>query len=325
MLILILAFQKIMNMNKSVSSLSVILGLILSLGACKKSNNDATPSPKNPNTAPAASIDRFSAAAGHLQVRTASNGLPAPNQPVNFDKGPFITQGLSPTGGVIWYYNFDIQPVTPAPIYVFVTGAQNTPVQGQNNVVDVVPGNAGYNDFWQINMVTVPNNYVANTVTSYQEIMANGYTITPTDQLVNCPVVPQGSTASMRLPAGSSTALELGWYKDSVIYYFNFAERSITTNSMGQVPVIPIYVSFNINPNLPNGGPASGFKTAPGTIQTHNVVTALPSDAFYTPLWAVAVFDSNSFDSVTNETSAMAAPLLVPNAGTVNCPVVGIQ
>jgi hypothetical protein len=312
-------------MNKSVSSLTVVLGLIVVLGSCKKSNNNQAVSAKNPNTAPAAWIDRFSSAAGHLQVRTASNGLPGPNQPVNFDKLPFITQGLSRTGGVIWYYNFDLQPTNPAPIYVFVKGAQNTPVQGQNNVVNVIPGATGYNDFWQINMVTVPNNYVANTVTSYQEIMANGYTITPTNQLVNCPVVPQGSTASMRLPAGSGTGLELGWYKDSVIYYFNFAERSITTNSMGQIPVIPIFVSFNINPNQPNGGPASGFKTVPGTTQTHNVITALPSDSYYTPLWAVAVYDNNSFDSVTNESSAAAAPLLVPNAGNVNCPVVGVQ
>jgi len=312
-------------MNKSVSSLSVVLGLIVSLESCKKSNNNPAISAKDPNTAPADWIDRFSSAAGHLQVRTASNGLPSPNQPVNFDQAPFITQGLSPTGGVIWYYNFDIQSINPAPIYVFVKGAQNTAVQGQNNVVNVIPGDAGYNDFWQINMVTVPDSYVANTVTSYQEIMANGYTITPTNRLVNCPVVPQGSTASMRLPAGSDTGLELGWFQDSVIHYFNFAERSVTSNSMGQIPVIPIFVSFNINPNQPNGGPASGFKTEPGTTQTHNVITALPSDSYYTPLWAVAVYDNNSFDSVTNESSAAAAPLLVPNAGNVNCPVVGVQ
>ncbi|HEV3325102.1 MAG TPA: hypothetical protein VG052_05835 [Puia sp.] len=310
-------------MYKSVTSLTVILGLAVTLGSCKKNNSTPAASPKDPNTAPAAWIDRFSSAAGHLQVRTSTNGLPGPNQPVNFDQGPFITQGLSPTGGVIWYYNFDLQTATPAPIYVFYK--QSGPVTGQNNVVDVTPGVAGYNDFWLINKVTVPDNYVANSVTSYQEIMAAGYTITPTSQLVNCPVVPKGSTATKRLPAGSDAGLEVGWYKDSVIYYFNFAEKSITTNANNQVPVIPIFVSFNINPNEPNGGPASGFKTEPGTTQTHNVITALPSDSYYTPLWAVAVYDNNSFNSVTNATTAAAAPLLVPNAGNVNCPVVAIQ
>ena len=129
----------------------------------------------------------------------------------------------------------------------------------------------------------------------------------------------------MALLASSDPGLTTGWYKDQVVYYFNFAEKGLTTTSNGQVPVIPIFVSFNINPNQPNGGPGSGFMTEPGSQQTHNVVTALPSDSFYTPLWAVAVYDNNSFNSVKDETSAMAAPLLVPNAGDVNCPVVSVQ
>jgi hypothetical protein len=313
-------------MLKSVTSSLALFGLIVTVGSCKKNSSSPAPTPKDPNTAPAAWIDRFSSAAGHLQVRTSTNGLPPANEPVNFDQGPFITQGLSPTGGTIWYYNFDIHPSTPAPIYAFFRNS-GAAVKGQNNVVDVIPGVNEYNDFWQINMVTVPDSYVANTVTSYQEIVANGYKVTATNQLVNCPIVPKGSAATMRLPAGSSTGLDLGWYKDSVVYYFNFAERSITTDANGKVPVIPIYVSFNINPNPgdPNSGPASGFKTEPGTSQTHNVITALPSDSYYTPLWAVAVYDNNSFASVTNQTQAMNAPQLVPNAGTVNCPVVGIK
>ena len=312
-------------MKKIFATVSVILGVMALLASCKKSNSSSSPAPRDPNTAQQASIDRFSSSAGHLQVRTATNGLPAANAPVNFDQGPFITQGFSPTGSVVQYYNFDIQPVTPAPIYVFYQSGQTNPVTGQYNVIDVIPGDSGYNDFWQIYNVTVPDNYVANTVTSYQEIMAAGYAITPTNTLVNCPVVPKGSTASKRLPAGSDPGLTTGWYKDEVVYYFNFAEKALTTTSNGQVPVIPIYVSFNINPNQPNGGPGSGFMTEPGSQQTHNVVTAVPSDSFYTPLWAVAVYDNNSFSSVKDETSAMAAPLLVPNAGDVNCPVVSVQ
>src|SRR5579871_4160514 len=107
-------------MLKSVTSLFALFGLIVSVGSCKKSTSSPASTPKDPNTAPAAWIDRFSSAAGHLQVRTSTNGLPAGNEPVNFDQGPFITQGLSPSGGTIWYYNFDLQSATPAPIYAFV-------------------------------------------------------------------------------------------------------------------------------------------------------------------------------------------------------------
>jgi hypothetical protein len=314
-----------MIMNRIVSAVPVIAGLIVSLASCKKNSNSTTATAKDPNTAPQASIDRFSSTAGHLQVRTASNGLPAANAAVNFDQAPFITRGFTPTGGVVDYYNFDIQPAVPAPIYVFFKSGQTTSVAGQNNVIDVIPGDAGYNDFWQVYMVTVPANYVANSVTSYQEIVANGYTVTKTNALVNCPVVPKGSTATKRYPAGSDASLTLGWYKDQVVYYFNFAEKSLSVNTSGQVPVIAIYVTFNINPGQPNGGPGSGFKMEPGSNQTHNVITAIPSDAGYTPLWSVAVYDNNSFNTVKDLPTAAAAPLLVPNAGNVNCPVVNIQ
>jgi hypothetical protein len=138
-------------------------------------------------------------------------------------------------------------------------------------------------------------------------------------------VVPKGSTAAKRYPAGSDASLTTGWYKDMAVYYFNFFEKALTVTSSGQVPVAGIYVTFNINPNQPNGGPASGFMTEPGSVQTHNVITALPADAGYSPLWAVTVYDNNSFSSVKDVTTAAAAPVLVPNAGNVNCPVVSVQ
>jgi len=89
------------------------------------------------------------------------------------------------------YYNFDLQPTTPAPIWLFFKNGQSSPIPGQN-IINVLPGEAGYNDFWQVNKVAVPDNYVPNTITSYQELMASGYPITKTSDLVNCPVVPKG-------------------------------------------------------------------------------------------------------------------------------------
>ena len=64
------------------------------------------PSPLDPSTAPKVAVDRFSEDAGTLFVRDGSNGLPAANVPIDFDQGPFITQGLSPMGDIVRYYNF---------------------------------------------------------------------------------------------------------------------------------------------------------------------------------------------------------------------------
>ena len=121
--------------------------------------------PLNPDQAPIAAVDRFSNKAAHLQVRTADNHLPGPNDPVDFDAGPFITQGLSPTTGKpVRYYNFDVQNTTPAPVYVLYREGEDKPVAGQLDIIDTLPGEKGYNDFRQVWKVRVPKDYVANTI-----------------------------------------------------------------------------------------------------------------------------------------------------------------
>ena len=98
-----------------------------------------------------------------LFVRTATYGMPAANAPIDMDTGPFVTTGFGPAGQHIKYYNFDVQPVGPAPIFVLIRDGWGSAVVNQLDIVDVIPGQAGYNDFWQIMKVTVPKDYVART------------------------------------------------------------------------------------------------------------------------------------------------------------------
>jgi hypothetical protein len=270
------------------------------------------------------SVDRFSDAFAHLFKRSANPSFPAPNAPIDCDQGPFITHGLGPDGEKVVYYNFDVLPTTPAPIYVLFAGADQ--VQGQLNIIDVLPGDPGYNDFWQIVKVTVPATYVANSVTSLAEIRAAGFPMAATNMLVNCPVVPAGSTAMLRYTSEPAT-LQRGWYRDQVVQYFSFDERALTTTAAGTVPVVPILVAFNIDPSSTNpmSGPPSGFVTEPGTLQTHNVISALPTDSSYSPLWAVSAYKSASFSAVTNFTTASQAPVAAAGLGDVNCPVVAVE
>ena len=289
--------------------------IALLFAACKKDSVPATA--KDINTAEKTSVDRFSSTAGHLMVRTASNGLPAANAAINFDVTPFITQGLSPSGAMTEYYNFDVQPATPADIYVFYKSGSSTAVAGQNNVINTIPGDATYNDFWIVNKVIVPDDYVPNSLTSLSEIIASGYSIQRTTTIVNCPVVPFGSTASKKF-GGGSQALTLGWYNGKAVAYFSFEEAALTATNTGEVPIAPIFVMFNDNTT----GPASGFKTETGSAQTHNVISVSPVNVGYSPLWKVAVLDNNAFNTINNLTSAISATILNPNAGLVNCPEV---
>jgi hypothetical protein len=291
--------------------------------ACSDDPSGPRRTPHDPATAPRVAVDRFAPGFANLFDRTVVPGLPAPNAPIDFDQYPFITHGAGPDGQQVSYYNFDVLPDAPAPIYQLYREGEDMPVEGQLNIINVIPGDPGYNDFWRVIRVTVPGDYVANTVASLEEIEDAGYPMETTDVIVNCPVVPSGSTANLRLagPAG----LIQGWYREQVVFYFTFDERALEVTPQGRVPVAPIYVTFNINPGEPGGGPASGFLTEAGTEQTHNIVAALPEAADYSPLWNVVAYDNEDFGLVFDLPSAQAATILVPSLGLVNCPIVTIQ
>lgn len=281
----------------------------------------AKPHAIDPNKAPIVSVDRFSAKAAHLQLRTADNGIPGPNKPVDFDKGPFITTGLSPTTGKpVRYYNFDVQGVTPAPVYVLYRKGEEKPVENQLDIVDSLPGDKGYNDFRQVYKVVVPANYLTNSITDSTQVRKSGYKIEKTNTLRNMPIVPDKSVARERLH-GESAELQRAWYKGKVAKYFLFSEAPLAVAG-SEVPVTPIYVTFNVNPDQPKGGPGSGFRAEPNSVQTHNVPGTLPGDAGYSPLWSVNVYDNADWSKVTNLDTAQDAKLLGPGVANVNCPIV---
>lgn len=288
------------------------------LAACDDNMEPENDQPLDPATAPRVTIDRFSDAAGNLFVRSENASLPAAGAAVDFDTGPFITQGLGPAGQVVRYYNFDVMSTAPAPIWVLFAEGASEPVQGQLNIIDVIPGDPAYNDFWQVMKVTVPADYVANTITSRQEILDAGFAVEATSTIVNCPVVPEGSIAR---EGPGANGLTMGWYRDQVVFYFQFDEQDLMASNDGLVPTSPIYVSFNIDPDEMGGGPASGFMTQGSSVQTHNVVATIPGDAAYSPLWGVHPYHNQDFDAVYNLETALD----VENFGhvaTVNCPVV---
>jgi hypothetical protein len=277
--------------------------------------------PLDPNKAPIASVDRFSDRAAHLQLRTPDNHIPGPNQPVDFDSGPFTTQGLSPTTGKpVRYYNFDVQTTTPAPVYVLYREGEDKPVAGQLDIIDTLPGEKGYNDFRQVWKVTVPKDYVANAIADAATLLSAGYKTEKTNTLRNMPVVPDKSTAKARLKGES--ALQRAWYQGQVAKFFSFDEAPLSGSN---VPLSPIYVTFNVNPDQPNGGPGSGFKAEPNSQQTHNVPATLPGDAGYSPLWLVAVYDNGNWPEVKDLKTALKAKVLAPAAATVNCPIVSVE
>jgi hypothetical protein len=277
--------------------------------------------PKDPDQALIAAVGRFGDKAATIQGRTADNNLPGPNEPVNFDTGPFITQGLSPrTGKPVRYYNFDIQSTTPAPIYVLYREGEDKPVADQLDIIDTLPGEKGYNDFPQVWKVSVPKDYVPNS-TDAGGALSQADKTENTNSLRNMPVVPDKSTARERLK-GESADLHRAWYRGQVAKFFSFEEAPLSGIS---VPLSPIYVSFNINPGQPNGDLASGFRTEPNSDQTHNIPATLPGDKGYSPLWLRVVYDNAGWPSVHDLATALKAKVIPAKVLTHNCPIVFIE
>lgn len=283
--------------------------------------DDGPPAPLDPDTAPRVTVDRFSRPAATLLDRATVAGLPGPDEPIAFDAPPFLFRGLGPAGERTIHYHLDVHRRDPINIYVLHHDGEPTPVPGQLPLVEYIPGVNGYSDFWRVVRVDVPADYVANSATSTAEVNRQGWPQTVTDKIVNCPVVPVGSTATRRRGVGADDKdLHRGWYKDQVFHYFTFEEEPLLADG-GVMPTADLYATFNVNPPAEGGGWPSGMMTETGSDQTHTVSSVL-TGAGYSPLWSVHIYDNADFRTVVDASTAQAATILEADALLWNAPVV---
>lgn len=143
-------------------------------------------------------------------------------------------------GQSVQYYdlgtNTPLDPDEPTrvriePVWVFASGFDEAgmPVRldGQDNLFDVTAGDANYSDLWQVFTVTPPPDFVPNSITSFEMLAASGLPIEQQRMLVNCPIVPPGSSL-----ADESQELKKGWVKNAPVVYFDFGVTSATPGKM---------------------------------------------------------------------------------------------
>ncbi|MEM6993390.1 MAG: hypothetical protein AAF721_22950 [Myxococcota bacterium] len=266
----------------------------------------------DPSTAPRVAIDRFSDEAATLFRRSSLDGLPGPDEPIDFD-AQFRLDGLGPDGAPISYYNLDVQFGRVMPVHR-VVAADGVPVPDQLPLVEAIPGQEGYYDFWQWVDHQAPPDYVPNSITSAQALLDRGWPQTVARSALNRPIVPAGSTAEQRVPS-SDEGDALAWFQDGVVSFLSFAEAPVSLHGEF-VAYSLIYVCFE----TPPGGSEPAMFCAQADGRTHNVLETLPGDALYSPLWDVRAYDPEAFDDVTDlATAAAATP--VADLPMVNCPI----
>lgn len=284
--------------------------------------------PVDPDTAPIASVDRFSDGFATLFKRSGpafdpvnlTPRIPAPNAPIDFD-AVFAVRALGPAGEPITYYSLDIVPQQPARGYVLV--ANGAPVAGQLPIIDLLPGEVGYNDFVRVTEVEVGRDYVANAYTSVADLEAavagDRATLRITDRVENWSAIPRGSTATKRFHGRRITGERVwvrGQVADILLFESGAGGDALTLSGEGLVPTSPIIVIF-----ANDMSPAAGFATEPDG-RTHNAIASLPGQGAYSSLWAHSVGALAGFASVVDFASASANIAVANIPVDVNCPVV---
>ena len=277
----------------------------------------------DPDTAPVASVDRFSDSFGKLFKRSApifdptnvKPVVPAPNAPIDFD-ALFAVRALGPAGTEITYYSLDILPREPS--RAFVVMRNGTPVAAQLPIIDGLPGDAGYNDFARVSEVAVGADYVANSFVSITDVdaavAAGNATVTETTRIVNWAAVPAGSKATKKF-LGKTVTGHRSWLDGSIVHQLRFDEDLVVTAG-GTVPTAEIIVMFANNMD-----PSAGFSSEPdGT--THNAVDTLAGSPAYSSLWNHSVGNNVNFDNIIDYASALANVMAKDVGVDVNCPEV---
>jgi hypothetical protein len=256
-----------------------------------------------PTYLPVVEIDRFSDEMGSFFRRSDNPDLPAANEPIDFDQPQFLLRGSGPNGEAVTFYHFDVRPREPGIVYEFID-RRGERIAGQLPVFDRIPGEVGYSDFWQVQQVRVQDiEYRVNSLHAAADVLASGWEITALEEVSNYVLVPFGSRAVKRFdPATPTRALD-GWYNGQIVKYLQFENPQSSAQvdfGSGQINTPQMYAFFDNNRDEKDG-----FALDPLSLATHNVVTRLPGEEGYSPLWVLQVFTLAAFDRVIDLASAL--------------------
>jgi len=96
-------------------------------------------------------------------------------------------------------------------LWIFKNGVKGPGLMGfQTNVLNSIPGDPHYTPLWKVNIVewkTTGTNATTPTILGSDDIIANAVkkgqiTVTPTNVVINCPVVQWGGNKINTIPAG---------------------------------------------------------------------------------------------------------------------------
>lgn len=156
----------------------------------------------------------------------------------------------------VGYFDFGPIKLKPghklAPIWTFTNGAG-----GQRNIIDTVPGQAGYSPLWKVKKVTWAEGATPRVLKSAAEVRkaaADGdVTIADTGIVANCPVL------------GFGQVRHAGFSRGKTIHYYELGPVKVAPGN----EVVPLWTVTN------------------GVKGQRNIADVTPGQTAYPPLWAI--------------------------------------
>jgi hypothetical protein len=237
---------------------------------------------------------RLTSNSNNLSSYTDSYGGPINDSPAGFVTSAPLVAGFtrnqttgSLNGQIAWYWLVGGTSGTVNPVYFF--NYQNgAPVQGQYPIIDVKPGDIGYTHFWELNNVTVPNDYTPNTIKSLASLngakQAGLVTIKDSGRSLNGPLVARNVKIAV---VDGEPLFQPVWYRTDLATMAVFE----TNLPGGGVPSISIWLIQRDGDSCPLLEPLCGtdFNHDGDIKDSNDLIDTYPGQPGYSPLWAVSI------------------------------------
>ncbi len=190
-------------------------------------------------------------------------------------------------GQIAWYWLMGPTNSSVNPVYFFQYQSGG-PVQGQNPIIDLKPGDKGYTHFWEIYNVTVSNSYMPNTIKSVATLkraqQAGLATISDSKRVINGPLV--GRNLKITVVNGEPQFLPV-WYRTETATMAVF-ETSLPS---GTVPSISIWLIQRASDSCPllEALCNKDLNHDSDIKDSNDLIGTTPGQAGYSPLWAVSI------------------------------------
>jgi hypothetical protein len=244
-----------------------------------------------------------------------------------------------------WFPTYTEFPGLPVgKMYVFESALPLPDAGAQFPIVDTLPEQAGYSDFFEVVLVEDPGDVAPNTIKSRATLLRAGYPLTSTGKVVNCPLV--GREAALGATSGKALAQTLRidlWYRGRRTNCFLVDGGAALVGSAGspafdvsETPITSEIVEYRV---LASVVYAFGTKAYSGAdlvsgipVPGNDVFKAGPSSSSYSPLvkiWDVTVPSDYLVGQVTSVASLFPVegftdPRIVERSPDAfcNCPIV---